>query len=65
MFYSKQSQGSLDAVSLTPDGPTEEANNRRVKVRLLFVNTSCTFVNPNLFSYNILRDIGILNWKTV
>jgi len=59
MFYSKQSQGPV-AVSLTPGRPTEEANNRRVKVRILFVHTSFTFVNPSLFSATILADI----WDT-
>ena len=62
MFYSKQSQeGPVDAVSLTPYKPTEGENNRRVKVRILFVHTFFTFVHVSLFSYTILADIGILN----
>ena len=69
MFYSKQSQGPLDEVSLTPDRPTEEEKrvleNPRGKVRLLFVHTSFTFVNPSLFSWTILADNGIRNWKTI
>ena len=63
MFYSKQSQGSLDAVSLTPDGPTEEKNNRRVKVRLLFVHTSFTFVNPSCFHTPFLLTLGYWTGK--
>ena len=64
MFYSKQSQGSNVALSPKPDRPTKKVKivlrNRRVKVRLLFVHTSVTFVNPSLFSYTILADI----WDT-
>ena len=60
MFYSKQAQGPVNLESLRRHAPSEEANNSRVKVRLLFVHASFTFMNPSLFSYTILADI----WDT-
>ena len=58
MFYSKQAQGPFDAVSLKRDTPTEGQNNQRVKVRILFVHTSFTFMNPSCFHTPFLLALG-------
>ena len=58
MFYSKEAQGPFDAVSLKRDTPTEGHNNQRVKVRILFVPASFTFMNPSCFHTPFLLTLG-------
>ena len=63
-FNSKQRQGTNVAVFLRPGRPTKKEKRvlkvGRVKLRLLFVYTSFTFMSPSLFSCTILADI----WDT-